>query len=268
MYPKLSLSFFLFLAIVFACLELSTPMKFLKDDSKFKACSQRFSCGGVRNVGYPFWGGVRTQDCGRPEFKLECNKDINPEIEIMLVKFAVLDIYERDPIFTVVALDMLDDGCPGRVANTTIGNSPFECASTNAKLTYMYNCTPGIPNWVPAEFRCTGDEPVYGGYYDVRQSNLLEGFQPCQSRINIPLLQKNHLDLWFLPPKEALKRGFGLRYKDDAQEDCLKCVESDGQCGYDTTSKEFLCFMSSGMYSCFSCKHIHDFICIRKLLLE
>ncbi|PON86970.1 Wall-associated receptor kinase, C-terminal [Trema orientale] len=248
MNPLLHSSSFLFLTIVIASVGISSSFRVLKDEAKFEACSRLFECGN-RTLGYPFWGGDRIQDCGLPELKLECQNNTYPQVGIDSRNFYILDIREMDQILTVVGADMVGDGCPERIVNTTIDDSPFECASNNAKLTYVYNCSNGIPSSVPSKLRCARKiEPVYDGYYTLRP--WVRENHSCSSGISIPLLGKYYTDLTsgFLTATNALKKGFDLKYKRDyGQRACWGCLESSGQCGFDRTSQEFVCFSHQGM---------------------
>ncbi|KAF4360773.1 hypothetical protein F8388_015096 [Cannabis sativa] len=251
MYPLLhsSSSSSIFITIVIISLGFSTPFKILKDESKFEACKLPFTCGN-KSFAYPFWGGERIQDCGHPDFKLNCHNHTYPEIEIVSKSFYVLDMREWDETITVVGADMVDDGCPDRVTSLTIEaieQSPFECASNNAKLTYLYNCSNGIIPNTTSFLRCTSNvERVYDGYYLKNPSDHQN--QSCKSLINIPLLQKYYTDLVTnkLNTKDALRKGFDFKYKFDyGQKACWDCLKSYGQCGFSKTSHEFVCFSVS-----------------------
>ena len=250
MHPLHYSSSFLFLTIVIASVRRSIPFKIIKDEAKFEACSCFFECG-KKNFGYPFWGGNRSQDCGHPDFKLECHNNIYPQVKIISRNFYILDTRERDQTLTVVGADMVDDGCPEIPANTTVDDSPFECASNNDKLVYVYNCSNGIPNTVSSELRCARKlEPVYDGYYVFPPEFGVGESQSC-SLINVPFLQKYHTDVMthFMTAKDALKKGFDLKYKEDyGQGDCWECLQSGWQCGFNRTLKEFVCFSQPGMH--------------------
>ncbi|XP_062110060.1 LEAF RUST 10 DISEASE-RESISTANCE LOCUS RECEPTOR-LIKE PROTEIN KINASE-like 1.1 isoform X4 [Humulus lupulus] len=244
MYPLLHASSLIFFTIVTVSVGVPTPYKTVEDEAKFEACSRLFKCG-YASFGYPYWGGERNQDCGRPGFKLECHHNTYPEIEILSRKFYILG--ERDETITVVDADMVDDGCPDRVVNISakaLENSPFKCASNNARLTYVYNCSTGIPNTTLPELRCTSKaEP---GYYLMDPS----GYEKllCNGTISIPLLQKYYTDLQInrLTAKDALSKGFDLEYRAEyGQGACWECLEYSGQCGFNTTSEEFVCFSKS-----------------------
>ncbi|XP_062110056.1 LEAF RUST 10 DISEASE-RESISTANCE LOCUS RECEPTOR-LIKE PROTEIN KINASE-like 2.8 [Humulus lupulus] len=246
MYPLVHSSSLIFFTIVTVSVGVPTPFKTVEDEAKFEACSRLFKCG-YASFGNPYWGGERNQDCGRPGFKLECHHNTYPEIEIVSRKFYILDIRERDETITVVDADMVDDGCPDRVVNISVEafeNSPFKCASNNARLTYVYNCSTGIPNTTLPELRCTSKaEP---GYYLIDPSGHEK--QSCSGTINIPLLQKYYTDLQInrLTAKDALSKGFDLEYRAEyGQEACWECLKSSAQCGFNTTSEEFVCFSKS-----------------------
>ncbi|XP_062110063.1 LEAF RUST 10 DISEASE-RESISTANCE LOCUS RECEPTOR-LIKE PROTEIN KINASE-like 2.5 [Humulus lupulus] len=256
MYPLLHASSLIFFTIVTVSVGVPTPFKTVEDEAKFEACRHRFKCGNA-SFGYPYWGGERNQDCGHPDFKLECHHNTypeieivsrNPEIEIVSRKFYILGIRERDETITVVDAHMVDDGCPDRVVNISVEafeNGPFKCASNNARLTYVYNCSTGIPNTTSPELRCTSKaEPGYHGYY-LKDPSGYEKL-PCNGPINIPLLQKYYTDLLThrLTAKDALSKGFDLEYE-YGQEACWECLEYSGQCGFNTTSEEFVCFSKS-----------------------
>ena len=73
-----------------------------------------------------------------------------------------------DQTLTVLGTDVVDDGCPHIISNTTVGDSPFECASNNAKLTqfYTWQCFIKYNTFL---FECDGNtRQVYNGFYEVQ----------------------------------------------------------------------------------------------------
>ncbi|EXB77539.1 Acyl-coenzyme A oxidase 2 [Morus notabilis] len=229
---------------------IDAVQRIIKDEAKFEACSKEFNCGNMTNIGYPFWGGDRIRDCGRPEFELQCHNSTYTVIEIVSRKFSISGIRQLDQTPTVVDKDIMDDGCLDRISNMAFSDSPFECASNNAKLTYVYNCTRNISSTIPSELRCERNTmPVYNGFYEVEPDDHRD--LSCNStRIDVPILQKYNSDLRhnISAAKEILKKGFDLRYNDVyAGRDCMECIDSAGKCGYRRTSHEFVCFSRPGV---------------------
>ncbi|KAF3431901.1 hypothetical protein FNV43_RR26637 [Rhamnella rubrinervis] len=197
------------------------------DEEKFKACTERFTCGKIYQLRYPFRKGDddRIKDYGGSEFNLICKDNQYSVLKAINSKiFAILEINQDEKIVTVFRSDMLGDGCPdGILLNTTTPfvNTTFNAASYNAELTYLCNCSSGIDLRVrPGDLTCmTSNEICYlQAYYLIESLESNETSQyPCQSRIDITFLQKCQqvLQSNLMTAKNVLKKGFDLRYKYD-----------------------------------------------------
>ncbi|PQQ16571.1 LEAF RUST 10 DISEASE-RESISTANCE LOCUS RECEPTOR-LIKE PROTEIN KINASE-like 2.7 [Prunus yedoensis var. nudiflora] len=60
----------------------------------YTSCSNKFNCGEITNVGFPFWGYGRPESCGYPELNLTCSKNVTT-IGIIGVQYRVLKINQE-----------------------------------------------------------------------------------------------------------------------------------------------------------------------------
>uniref|UniRef100_A0A5B6YRV3 non-specific serine/threonine protein kinase n=1 Tax=Davidia involucrata TaxID=16924 RepID=A0A5B6YRV3_DAVIN len=230
---------FLITAYAFVGISASPHMNMITDDERFKECSHQFECGKIKNITYPFWEKGRNKDCGLSEFELEC-KDHNPVMKIMSEEYRVLSIDEGRSTMSVVRMDFLDEACPDKFVNITIDHSLFDYATGYSNLSLFYNCSSPIS---PNHFTCTGNGIPGGVYYDINPTWNLQT-QSCKGHIMVPISRMSLEDLWrgLQTLDEVLRRGFELKYKYDIGQQCSSCLGSGGQCGYNSSSNEFLCF--------------------------
>ncbi|KAK6927930.1 Wall-associated receptor kinase, C-terminal [Dillenia turbinata] len=218
-------------------------------DYRYSNCSQTFQCGSIANIGYPYWGQKRPDYCGRPEFELNCTGDA-PVMTMESLQFRILDIYNTSYTLNVTRADYWDTYCPSEFSNTTIDSSFFEYTSNTQNMFLYYNCTrsliglAGISN----QFTCDIDNDTMTGYYTLK--NLTSDTnstvrEVCGINVNIPVYQENaqaiQNNLTNDNLVQVLDGGFGLLW-DANNSICEACRESNGQCGYNSSTNQFVCF--------------------------
>ncbi|KAB1205599.1 hypothetical protein CJ030_MR7G017774 [Morella rubra] len=212
-----SSSSLLFLIVGFAFLDFSTPLYY----------------NSMTNTTYIFQDGQSPKDCDGLGLELMCQEGHPVIDQDMLEEYIVLQIKENEQVLTIVDKDIFHTGCPKKLVNTTFHTHDdlFGFASSTGNLTFLYNCTAGIPDWVPSSSNCRGNGGSTEGFYTTTQQTNSTHIPSCNSTIEIPI-QKAHpliLELNLLA-----KRGFDLRYRGD-----LACSRFQGHCEYGW-SQEYL----------------------------
>jgi hypothetical protein len=68
-------STFLLLVFIIFLVSVEVPVSLCSYDW-YPSCNNRFNCGNITDVGYPFRGDGRPDGCGHPDLKLNCWKNI------------------------------------------------------------------------------------------------------------------------------------------------------------------------------------------------
>ncbi|GMY18435.1 leaf rust 10 disease-resistance locus receptor-like protein kinase-like 1.2, partial [Fagus crenata] len=181
------------------------------------------------SITYPFRLDGQNPNCSGRGFELKC-ADNNTVVEIMSQQYLVLRL-NPDKIITVIPKDIVDhDGCPHKLVNTTLNSTLFDYEN----LTFVYNCTNGVPPWVVSGSACKN-----GFYLEQRNSEdneKIKQIRSCRSRVEIPAARSLHEEQNRDGLKAASKKGFDLIYKDD-----WGCIRSPHECEYNWTTMKFDC---------------------------
>ncbi|XVE72113.1 hypothetical protein DITRI_Ditri11bG0012200 [Diplodiscus trichospermus] len=235
-FPTSSLPVLLFL---FALIRI--PNTLCADDPWYSNCSTTARCGTIANIGYPFWGINRENYCGLPAFELKCEDDI-AKITMGQNTLRVLDINPQQQILKVAREDYWNDYCPMELINTTIDFNHFDYGSSIRNLTLFYGCLTSVFKFLS---NCSINGTTVDVSYATRSS--LGDLRPwaCRGSVIVPVYERAAQDLEVNPliMNDALEEGFELQWKVD-NDQCRKCRDSDGVCGYNQTSNSFLCFCS------------------------
>lgn len=206
-----------------------------------------FSCGDIKNIGFPFWGENRPNGCGHPQLHLTCQNNKSSYITINEVKYQVLEANPDEHTLRITREDYLQQGlCPSKLVNTTLDTEVLVYATSDYKnLTLFYGCDASISNAFPS-LPClpngASDEHVYpwlGGSI---------GFPPalsCNTSVVVPLsYQLSTIEISdFNKTQGAISDGFVVRWMVGVEE-CDKCQKSGGVCGYNLTSNQPTCYCS------------------------
>ncbi|KAE8654973.1 putative PR5-like receptor kinase [Hibiscus syriacus] len=236
--PKSSLLPLFFFLVV----SIRAPMILSVNDPRYTNCRTMLSCGSVANIGYPFWGMNRSSYCGRPGFELKCEDDV---AKIMMNEntLRVLNINPEQQILKVAREDYWNGYCPRELIDTAIDFNQFDYSPNLRNLTLFYGC------YLPATstFIFLTNCSINGTLMDVSYStrNVLSDPRPrvCRRSVLIPVYEAAAQDLEVNPMTmgQALRGGFELQWEVDNDE-CRRCRDSDGVCGYNQTSNSFICF--------------------------
>ncbi|KAL4573389.1 hypothetical protein LXL04_020192 [Taraxacum kok-saghyz] len=231
------------------------------NDSTYPIC-RSYRCGNI-NISYPFWrigSETTTHFCGYPGFGINCSDDGEPSFPSITLgndSYLIHNInYERESIFLIddeVSNGVSFVGCPRVRHNISIGTLPFVFPDQNVNLSVRFNCN-GVPSFAreipclssPTNKSCVNrvnSEPPdfnwdeFSCDKDVVVTTVLELY--AQSRLGTAFIG-------------ALREGFELRW--ESMEDCEKCEESRGRCGFNKNRTEIMCFCSDGTSTFEHCK--------------
>ncbi|XP_041003274.1 LEAF RUST 10 DISEASE-RESISTANCE LOCUS RECEPTOR-LIKE PROTEIN KINASE-like 1.3 isoform X3 [Juglans microcarpa x Juglans regia] len=196
----------------------------------YSSCSNRFNCGKITNVGYPFRGDGRPDACGHPDLKLNCAKDITT-IEIKNLTYRVLAVNESTKILKIVREDYWGGICSPRLENTSLDPDLFDYGPGYSDITLSYGCLlPVLSTCAINGFNNTGVIVQIGA----------QGPGLCTASVVFPVgipTSSIYSALENLVLIEAtIKEGFDVKWKEDTAA-CSACTESKGVCGYDVISK-------------------------------
>ncbi|KAH7857047.1 hypothetical protein Vadar_008431 [Vaccinium darrowii] len=232
---------FFFIVVVSAVISTC----YSQDDKKYTTCARNFSCGeNFQNVGYPFWGDDRPQECGYRSFELKCQNNEYPTIEIDNRIFRVKDINQAGQTITIASSDLWPNHCTQELHNVTFDNL-LHNGPMNQNLFVFYNCTSEISLLV-RNFTCgTGGTESHGFYvaeesfYNEREHSELTTIS-CTS-LKVPVSQATLLKILqgSLPLQEGLREGFEVLYDVDYIVKCSRCEDSGGICGLNRD--DFVC---------------------------
>ncbi|KAF5750166.1 serine/threonine-protein kinase [Tripterygium wilfordii] len=236
-------------------------------NEQYITCNTTFSCGGIQDVGYPFWESERRPSyCGFPGFELNCSTgvDQSPEITIVGQTYKVDNISSSSNLLTISRTDYVTSLCPTSLKNTTLVDTLFTLSSNTEPLYLYYGCqflsSQLNMTFSPFQFTCDVIGPTNTGFYLPANTSSLTSTNlafyqflvaGCASSVYIPVSQSRSLQLMTIPNVDsvvtAIREGFGLNW--DANNSlCESCMDSGGVCGYDTERNMFNCHCPDQTY--------------------
>ncbi|KAI5339332.1 hypothetical protein L3X38_018604 [Prunus dulcis] len=203
----------------------------------YTSCSNKFNCGEITNVGFPFWGYGRPESCGYPELNLTCSESVTT-IGIMGVQYRVLKInQEAEETLKLVRDDYYDKICSPKFGDTKLNSNLFDYVSGSVDVKLLYDCTSSSQG----DFSCPKDE-TYGNVAAVLAAFPV--YPMCKSQMVIRIQDSMGLGIISLENvtelEQAVREGFEVKYKVDSAK-CDECVGSKGVCGYDWGLSETVC---------------------------
>ncbi|KAG7586061.1 Protein kinase-like domain superfamily [Arabidopsis thaliana x Arabidopsis arenosa] len=202
------------------------------------------------------------QDCGHPYFKLDCGKGF-AELTISFATYRILEANYDSRIIRLARLDYIDNLCPTDAQNASFLTSVLPFAPHTEMLTIYYSCQKWSSlNAYFGQLHCEGDKKTITNYYGTRNLSspslygssgfLFDNLRGnCQKGVSIPVdgsASKDNL-------QKTLEKGFQVEHN----QDCSRCIESKGACGYNQTTRSFVCYCKDGTYgnNCGSGKGSH-----------
>ncbi|KAH7533960.1 hypothetical protein FEM48_Zijuj04G0187000 [Ziziphus jujuba var. spinosa] len=148
----------------------------------FTICSKQFSCGNIRD--YPFWGGDRQKDCGLPHLHRLCDGNLTT-IQIMGIKYKVLDINQEEQILKISRNDLVSNYCSPKYPNTTFDSNQFVYAPDSIEITILYDCPDEIdPFGIHEGFTCPRGSAYKGGFITFKHQDMA-----CKRSLIVGFLQ-------------------------------------------------------------------------------
>ncbi|KAJ6421387.1 hypothetical protein OIU84_028706 [Salix udensis] len=244
-----------FLLTLLFCLHSTTPSP-SNDINNLPNCNQTFSCGSLKNVTYPFTGGLRPSHCGPPEFALTCEEDSVTILKDNSLSYRVTHLDQTSQTFRLSRSDFHGDSlCTLEHTNSSLNNSIFVLDPSHETLSLFYTCDK-INNSIIASdpmlrnfrFSCDIHGETEEGFYIIYipyigYSSL--GTIECKTSIQVPVLLSQGQQLLGNTSLvgEVLNEGFDVRYIDPYSADCTRCYKKHpgGYCGFDAQLGKPIC---------------------------
>ncbi|PRQ24495.1 putative protein kinase RLK-Pelle-WAK-LRK10L-1 family [Rosa chinensis] len=231
--------FFVFLCSVNFTLSLSS-------NSNLPNCTNTFNCGTLHNLTYPFTGGDRPSYCGPPEFHINCLND-SPELSIMSLTYRVLALDQAAQTLSLARTDLWNENCTSDLANSSISSGFFSFSDAdNVDITIFYGCNsssivPKPENWFHCNINLTSNDAYYL-IGPVPLDPIMSTFK-CFIGITVPILKLTAAKLVANRSlfKQAIMGGFNANYTNPYLRQCNKCLNVNGECGFDSDSNRPVC---------------------------
>ncbi|KAD7117383.1 hypothetical protein E3N88_04651 [Mikania micrantha] len=214
-----------------------------------------YTCGDV-NISYPFWktGSETTnQFCGYQGFGINCTDRNIPLISFGNDSYYVRRIDSNNNYRSIVLIDYDVSSvvpgppisCPRVRHNITLGTLPLQFPTSMVNLSFHFNCT-GHPSFaieIPCLFRTERN-----AYVNVMNDTTEEEWADysCADKVVTTVFPETDL----IPNLVAIYGrllGGGFEMQWEPTDDCERCEDSGGRCGYlNTTSTSFMCFCPDG----------------------
>ncbi|XP_074276889.1 LEAF RUST 10 DISEASE-RESISTANCE LOCUS RECEPTOR-LIKE PROTEIN KINASE-like 1.3 [Silene latifolia] len=239
------------------------------NNAYYTVCSNTlFSCGSVKNVGYPFWGGNRPQFCGRQNFGLRCENGptAGPSIHQLgttnggdSLRARVVSINTSLHTMSLVQNPFSRDNsisCEKLIKNETVFNllKPFKLSPLVANISLFLSCRGSVANYSASlkSLTCNGVNSTADTAYFVDKPEDVANISKLCSTKRVFQVLKSELDE-LKKGKESLtgvlKKGFEVEYTVDFDA-CSACQNSGGVCGSsDDNEKRFVCYCSDGTHT-------------------
>ncbi|KAL3512229.1 hypothetical protein ACH5RR_024946 [Cinchona calisaya] len=232
---------------------------------EFRNCSLlMYSCGSLRGIGYPFWGGDRPSYCGSERFRLDCydsyEDDHYTAISLDNILYRVLGIDPSVPKMTIARDDLWRSICPPYdpsyfFKNSTLSNFNLYSPRTVTAVSIFYGCTSEVISKVQVQSNVTCSINGVTSTGVVFADTSVPGIDGCNISFVVPIEWEAYNDLFHskITLEQALNKGFDVEYN-AALAACSSCESSGGRCGSNSTS-DFICFCQDQSYPTLCPKH-------------
>ncbi|KAL6973568.1 hypothetical protein U1Q18_027753 [Sarracenia purpurea var. burkii] len=215
-------------------------------------------CGEVE-IKYPFWLMTEpplTQYCGYPSFNLSCSTTNETIFNLPTDSYYVKSINYTNFSVALVDIDITtSQTCSRARDNVTIQTLPLSYNPLDLNLSFYFNCS-GLPTVaLPIECLSSGENHSYVFVVGTEPAVVVDDWSYfCEEKVVVTVMdseidQTNGLISGF---DGAMKSGFLLDWRTVAG--CGGCEASDGRCGYNSVTEEFLCFCADGTARTNRCK--------------
>ncbi|MFS7973401.1 putative wall-associated receptor kinase, galacturonan-binding domain-containing protein [Helianthus anomalus] len=265
---RLDLTPSLFALTVVLATVIHFPVLRCQKTHPYNICRQSVKCGNIQ-LEYPFWGSDRPAYCGHPGFQLTCQSNV-PKLVYKSVNYRVLDIDSSTQTITIARNDLWTNDCPEYLHNTTYNSTLFNGDNFDQQnISLYYKCDTNIPGGISVptghRFSCNVNNTQSDSYFyltNLIRPNIANFFVLCDSYITVPVNQSSAARLATSGASRsdlssALTAGFNLQWTANNDE-CEQCIQSDGQCGSNSTSPDlFACYCTGGNFS-LTCNNVGE----------
>ncbi|CAA7016444.1 unnamed protein product [Microthlaspi erraticum] len=245
----------------------------------YKRCNQPFRCGNRGGLLYPFWIPGR-QDCGHPDFMLDCSRGF-AELSISSVLFRILQANYKSGIVRFASLDYINNLCGRNPLNVQYIPSvlPFApdtdflkihvgCQDMGYALSYYKNgfdirrldCGSSLGYDVNATENYYVWKNMSFTLVNLKDIDSVSSYfrDKCEKEVNIPASGLAFNTHGQDNLTKVLEEGFELQLN----RECSICMKSKGACGYNKSSRGFVCYCNDGTHGndCVSGKTRHGFL--------
>nr|KAJ0212164.1 hypothetical protein LSAT_V11C400216780 [Lactuca sativa] len=215
-------------------------------------------CGAI-TVEYPFWGLNRPAYCGHPGFQITCPSNV-PLLNFESLNYRVLRSDTSTQTITIARNDLRENICPRFLYNTSYNSTLFNGDNFDQRnVSLYYNCNTSIGVILLAtnyRFTCNVNESQSDSYF-IRTDQLIpsvaSSLDQCQNRIDVPVNQSSAARLGSgIATTDDLRSGLtaGFQLQWTANNECDRCIRSNGQCGSNSTSPDvFACYCANGNFA-------------------
>ncbi|KAF8026821.1 hypothetical protein BT93_F3338 [Corymbia citriodora subsp. variegata] len=201
------------------------------NDDLYSNCGNRFNCGKIQGIGYPFWGGNRPKSCGHPALQLNCENN-TATIMISNVKYKVLDFNNDTEVLQIAREDFSAGICSPDFVNTTLEPALFSMLNGYINATFIYGCSTGSTRNVSSNFSCT-----INGTANTDRDLVRSVVVPVSQRL-LSQLGKSLASV-----EKILQKGFEVKLGVDSAA-CKGCAS--GACSYDLSANKTACHCADG----------------------
>ncbi|KAL8138073.1 hypothetical protein V2J09_004074 [Rumex salicifolius] len=216
-------------------------------DPKYVSCNL-FECGHL-NISYPFYvPPTQPSYCGLNGFNVSCNNRSQAIIRISGDNYVINEIlYDKLAInITNSAFSSSVFDCPSSIHSLTLsydGRFKFTSQHRDIFLFQNMNCSRNVTGSSKnyTKIKCDDDNrhnplllAVYGEDFYPKE------FGECGEKVIVPYYEDEieNSSSSNSSIEEILKRGIVLDYRAN---NCSHCIESNGRCGFNATTSEFIC---------------------------
>lgn len=219
-------------------------------DEPLMHCTPMFRCGNQTYLYYPFWTPDR-EECGHPDYKVNCSGSF-AEFSISSVRFRILEMNYESRIIRLARIDYLNNNlCPLYPKKATINQQILPFSPDTELSTFYYNC-PGstvdvLPNGYIRQLECKDDIGVQSYFvsspsYSGNRASLDGLSASCERNIDIPVSRSAMKTIESNQSLEAINKAIDEGFEVIFNSDCSRCVASDGACGFNQSSRAFVCY--------------------------
>ncbi|XP_021776442.1 LEAF RUST 10 DISEASE-RESISTANCE LOCUS RECEPTOR-LIKE PROTEIN KINASE-like 1.1 [Chenopodium quinoa] len=235
------------------CFFLAIPLS-NGDNTSYDACSKLYSCGKIKNIGYPFWGGDRPIFCGMPDFKLTCHNETNANdrystMNVLHNAYIGLRVLGIDPSSHTMTFSesTLLERCYLRDTSAIALLPTLKPDGSYWNISLSYGCA-NVSSYHSKSFYCSKDDGSKGlAYWFDESSNKsrIGKLCPCNNTVKF-LVDKRGLDELRSTKASLLnileKVQINTTYLVNLIA-CSNCEKSGGRCGSseELSSDQFLC---------------------------